>query len=184
MTEHALVSLLAAAMLCPKGAYAILLVHQLILYGSGKSTCRVVTLLLATKEEVLAQSSTGVATDVAALDLLETRRYATKTVGRGNLLHLPGGVDVGLGRVDAGHWHVVGSLASLVAAIAAFALERTLLNPVAGFVAFVTYVAVGRGRFLALYCEGCHVAGNDCVGEGRGGDIERDEGHISILAQS
>ena len=164
MTEHALVSLLAAAMLCPEGAYAILLVHQLILYGSGKSTCRVVTLLLATKEEVLAQSSTGVATDVAALDLLETRRYATKAVGRGDFLHLPGGVDVGLGRVDAGHWHVVGSLASLVAAIASFfALEWTLLNPVAGFVAFVTYVAVGRGRFLALYGEGCHVASNDCV---------------------
>ena len=168
MTEHALVTLLAAAMLRPERANAILLVHQLILYRSGKPTCRIVTLLLATEEEVLAQRPAGNTTDVAALHLLETRGYATEAVGRGDLLHLPGGIDVGLGGVDAGHWHVVGFLPSLVAAVV-FPLERTLLDPVAGFVAFVTHVAVGRGGFLALYCEGCHVGADCCIGKRRDG---------------
>ena len=162
MAEHAFIALLAAAMLRPEGTYAILLVHQLIFDRSGKSTSGIIVLLFAAKEEVLAQCSAGFATDIRSFDLLETRRYAAEAVGRGDLLHLPGSIDVGLGGVDAGNWHVVGFLASLVAAAVAFALERTLLDPVAGFVAFVTYVAVGRGRFLALYGEGCHVGG-ECI---------------------
>ena len=169
MAKHALISLLTAAIACPERAHAILLVHQLVLHGPREATGRLVVPLLAAEEEVLAQGAAGVAADVGALHLLQTRWDAAEAAGRGDLLHLPGGIDVGLGGVDAGHRHVTGFFPPLVAAAAGIvSLERTLLDPVTGLTAFVTDVAVGRCRFLSLHGESCHRS--LCVGNERGSE--------------